>query len=72
MKSHHFGFSMANAPSILRSLGISVAAILVGVAISQALHYLYPEADLTLIDQAVITGASGFVVNLIKEFVRAK
>lgn len=68
MKSPAFSFK-GTFPKVFKSLLISVAAIFAASLILHILKMIYPEADFTQVQAAIVTGASGWMINLIRVYV---
>lgn len=70
MTSERFSLNQSDIPSIIRSVGVSVGAILTSLAVTFLLGFSFPDADLSTIKTVILTGSMGFIVNLIQRFVR--
>ncbi len=62
-----FTLNESNWQSVGRSALISIGAIIVAVAVYYGLGLAFPGEDLTMIKAAILTAASGWVINFIKE-----
>lgn len=65
MISPRFSLTAENVPSLLKSAGISVGAV-VSVLV---LKFAFPENDFGMFQTAVLTAVCAWVVNTLKEFV---
>ncbi len=66
--SPRFNLTEANIPSVLKSAGIVVFA-LVGFAL---IDYLYPNFDVKSYTDVILLGAATWLVNLVKEWIEEK
>lgn len=66
--SQNFTLTEANIPSLVKSAGIVIAAL---VALS-ILDYLFPSFEVQSYTSAVVALTGAWLVNLVKEFVEKK
>lgn len=60
--------TLANVPSILRSIAISTTAVLAVVLLKKA----FPDVSFSDLQAAVLTGVSGVIVAMVKEIIVEK
>jgi hypothetical protein len=55
-----------------KSLFISLGAIVLATGLLSLSKYLFPSTDFTQLELVVVTAISGFVVNILKNFITIK